>query len=51
MPKDAVDLAFKRLQRLCADAGLPGVEIGTSYRAPALRVGGKPFVTVRMPRR
>ena len=47
MPKDAVDLAFRRLQRLCTEAGLPGVEVGTSYRAPALRVGGKPFVTVR----
>jgi hypothetical protein len=47
VPKDAVDQAFKRLQRLAREAALPGVEIGTSYKAPALRVGGKPFVTVR----
>lgn len=44
---DAVSAAFARLQRLAAAAGLPGVVVSTSYGAPALRVGGKPFVTVR----
>lgn len=47
MRNDAVDPAFACIRRLCGEAGLPGVEIGTSYRSPALRVGGKPFVTVR----
>ena len=47
MPDAAVDAAFARLQRLIAEAGLTGVTVGTSYKAPALRVGGKPFVTVR----
>jgi hypothetical protein len=44
---NAVDDSFVRIKRLAAEAGLPDVEVGTSYKSPALRVGGKPFVTVR----
>ncbi len=38
---------FRRLQRLAAEAGLPEVEFGTSYNTPALKVGGKAFVSVK----
>jgi hypothetical protein len=41
------DTIFGRLQRLAAEAGLPEVEIGTSYGTPALKVGGKAFVSVK----
>jgi hypothetical protein len=41
------DLLFARLQRLAADARLPGIELGTSYNNPALKVGGKSFVAVK----
>lgn len=38
---------FERLKRLAAEAGLPGVEESTSYGNPALKVGGKGFVSVK----
>ncbi|MDE1992773.1 MAG: MmcQ/YjbR family DNA-binding protein [Rhizobiaceae bacterium] len=38
---------FLRLQRLAAEAGLPEIEISTSYGTPALKVGGKAFVSVK----
>lgn len=36
-----------RLLALAEAASLPGVEPGTSYGRPALKVGGKAFVTLR----
>lgn len=44
---DSVDATFDRLRSLTAEAGLPGVEEGTSYGNPALKVGGKSFATVK----
>ena len=42
-----IDTVFERLKRLAAEADLPGDEIGTNYGLPALKVGGKAFVTAR----
>lgn len=42
-----IDTVFDRLQRLATEAGLPEVEIGTNYGTPALKVGGKAFVSVK----
>lgn len=42
---DEKDPLLARLQRLCGD--LPGVETGTSYGTPALKVRGKLFVRVK----
>ena len=44
---ETVDSIFKRLIRLADEAGLPGVEQSTSYGNPALKVGGKGFVSVK----
>jgi hypothetical protein len=41
------NLLFARIQKLAADARLPGVELGTSYNNPSLKVGGKSFVIVK----
>jgi len=38
---------FQRLQRVVAEARLPEVEVSTSYGTPALKVGGKAFVSVK----
>jgi hypothetical protein len=38
---------FARLVRLAREAGLPEVEPSTSYGDPALKVGGKGFVTLK----
>lgn len=43
------DEQFGRLQRLAAAAGLPDIELGTSYGTPALKVGGKSFVSIKNP--
>lgn len=42
-----IDSIAARLQRLVAQAQLPGVEPGTHYGLPAFKVGGKAFVTVK----
>jgi len=42
-----MDAIVERLQRLMAQAGLPGVEPGAHYGLPAFKVGGKAFVTVK----
>lgn len=39
--------AYARLLRLATAAGLPGVELGTSYGRPALKVAGKQFTGFR----
>lgn len=39
--------ALARLARLAQAARLPGVEPGTSYGDPALKVGGKGFAAVK----
>lgn len=39
--------AFDRLLRLARAAALPGVEAGTSYGRPALKVAGKGFTGYR----
>jgi hypothetical protein len=44
---ESIDAAYDRLRRLAAEANLPGVEEGTSYGSPALKVGGKTFVAVK----
>jgi hypothetical protein len=43
----AMDRAFKRVTRLMAGLRLPGVEHGTSYGTPALKVSGKSFVRLK----
>jgi hypothetical protein len=47
MTDAGTDAIFDRLRRLAAEAGLPEIEIGTSYGTPALKVGGKAFVSVK----
>ncbi|MFS8111632.1 MmcQ/YjbR family DNA-binding protein [Rhizobium jaguaris] len=42
-----MDAIAERLQRLVAQAQLPEVEPGAHYGAPAFKVGGKSFVTVK----
>lgn len=42
-----VDSIFERLKRLAAEACLPGIEESTHYGQPALKVGGKAFVSVK----
>ncbi|NLR95353.1 hypothetical protein HGP17_00725 [Rhizobium sp. P38BS-XIX] len=42
-----IDAIFQRVQRLASAAGLPDVEAGTHYGLPALKVGGKAFVTIK----
>ena len=44
---DTMDDIFTRLIRLTEEAGLPGVEQSTTYGNPALKVGGKAFVSVK----
>ncbi|MGY5806537.1 MmcQ/YjbR family DNA-binding protein [Rhizobium sp. LEGMi198b] len=42
-----IDAIFQRLQRAVAEARLPEVEISTHYGMPALKVGGKAFVSIK----
>jgi hypothetical protein len=42
-----VQKAFKRVLAAAKAAKLPGVDAGTSYGTPALRVGGKLFLRVK----
>ena len=42
-----MDTILQRLQQLVAQADLPGVELGAHYGVPALKVGGKAFVTIK----
>ncbi|WP_267549905.1 MmcQ/YjbR family DNA-binding protein [Rhizobium rhizogenes] len=46
-PHSTMDAIFERLQQLAAQANLPCAEHGTHYGLPALKVGGKAFVTVK----
>ena len=46
-PFSTTDAILKRLQQLVAQAKLPGVELGAHYGLPALKVGGKAFVTIK----
>jgi hypothetical protein len=45
MPDDENDALLARLQRLSQH--LPGVETGTSYGTPALKVAGKLFLRIK----
>lgn len=45
MPDDETQMLLARLQRLAGD--LPGVETGTSYGTPALKVAGKLFLRIK----
>ncbi|WP_338091139.1 MmcQ/YjbR family DNA-binding protein [Shinella kummerowiae] len=45
MPDDETQMLLARLQRLAED--LPGVETGTSYGTPALKVAGKLFLRIK----
>ncbi|CAK7255213.1 MULTISPECIES: MmcQ/YjbR family DNA-binding protein [unclassified Shinella] len=45
MANDETETLLARLQRLAA--GLPGVETGTSYGTPALKVAGKLFLRIK----
>ena len=47
MPKDTIDIAFSRVERLGKKAGLPRLEAGTSYGTPALLVAGKSFCRMK----
>ena len=42
-----LEQAFVRIERLAKARGLPGVERGTSYGAPALKVKDKSFARLR----
>ncbi|MGK9050321.1 MmcQ/YjbR family DNA-binding protein [Neorhizobium petrolearium] len=42
-----VDSIFERLKTLAAEACLPGIEEASHYGQPALKVGGKAFVSVK----
>lgn len=42
-----LDTIFTRIERLAAGAGLPGLERGTSYGTPALKVGGRSFCRLK----
>lgn len=42
-----IDTAFARLVKLAEALQLPGIEKGTSYGTPALKVGGKSFVRIK----
>lgn len=42
-----LDPAFTRIEALAASRALPGVERGTSYGTPALRVRAKSFVRLK----
>lgn len=46
-PNGETDVILQRLLRLVAAARLPDVEISTHYGLPALKVGGKAFVSVK----
>jgi hypothetical protein len=41
--------AFKRVLSAARAAKLPGLEVGTSYGTPALKVGGKSFMRMKDP--
>ena len=45
MSDDTIETLLARLQRLTAS--LPGVETGTSYGTPALKVAGKLFLRIK----
>jgi len=45
----AMQKAFKRVLAAAKAAKLPGLEVGTSYGTPALRVGGKSFMRMKDP--
>jgi len=42
-----VEKAFKRVLAAARSAKLPGLEVGTSYGTPALKVGGKSFMRMK----
>ena len=47
MASDDFDMPFQRVRKLAEAAGLPRLEIGTSYGTPALKVGGKSFCRMK----
>jgi hypothetical protein len=47
MAQSGLDAAFARLCQAARSAGLPGIEEGTSYGAPALRVQKKYLASVK----
>lgn len=42
-----IDCIFARLKKVASEAGLPDVEEASHYGQPALKVGGKAFVSVK----
>ena len=47
MTEKATDADFQRIENLARQRGLAEVERSTSYRTPALKVGGKSFVRLK----
>lgn len=45
--KSDLDHAFTRIETLAAGRGLPGTMRSTSYRSPAIKVGGRTFIRLR----
>ena len=43
----AAESDFDRMVRLCREAGLPDVTIGTTYGAPAVRACDKAFASIK----
>ena len=43
----AIERAFRRVHGLATTSGLPGIEAGTSYGTPALKVGGKALLRIK----
>ena len=46
-PIGDIETAFGRVRQVALARGLPGIEEGTSYGTPALRVGCKPLVRMK----
>jgi hypothetical protein len=46
-PIGNIETAFARVRQVALARGLPGIEEGTSYGTPALRVGRKPLVRMK----
>jgi hypothetical protein len=47
MTDNDLDKLFERVRKLAEAAGLPGLEVGTSYGTPALKVAGKSFCRMK----
>ena len=47
LPMSDIETAFARIRAIAMARGLPGIQEGTSYGTPALRVGRKSLVRMK----